>query len=132
MEAVMENMTSTLEEYNNQEIEELPCNIHALEAYPIREAETFTEYDEETGEEIEIEGEEHRVGTGYLITWGGPEARIYTKDEGATWRFFYCDWGGSDSFDVRITGRDLETVQGVFGWIEEERVDQIRLDSWRS
>jgi|9_EtaG_2_1085328.scaffolds.fasta_scaffold84923_2 hypothetical protein len=120
LDAVLEGMAETNRDYRDGNIEDLPINVHCLEVYDLEEEITFTDYDEETGEEIEISsGEVETVGKGFLITWGGPEARIYTKDEGDTYYFQYNDWFGSDLFETRLYGRDYEIVSEVFSIVWE-------------
>ena len=80
---------------------------------------TYIEYDEngeETGEEIEEEtGEDQVIGHKFVVTTGGPHAEFYTKDNGETWSFYYCDWFGSDAFTYHF-GKSglLDEALGIY------------------
>ncbi len=88
---------------------------------------TYTEYDEETGEEMEYETGEYLV-TGHIfrITWGGPEASIICKNnEGKHLHYEYNDWFGSDFLRRYLTGEQEDHFMALFGayfeFIEEEK-----------
>ena len=59
--------------------------------------------------------EEKITGHKFVVTTGGPHAEFYTKDEGRTWSFYYCDWFGSDAFTYHF-GRCvlLEEAFGIY------------------
>lgn len=86
----------------------------------LTESETFTLYNEETGEEEEVEtGREIITGHKFLISWGGPESWIYSTNNGRSLNYFYCHWGGSDEWRTGLTGKQEDEFNALFGFYFE-------------
>ena len=114
-DAQMESLKELFEEH--QENPDLDPWEWILCVDPMTEAVTFTEYDEETGEETEHEtGEEIITGHIFRLTWGGPEASIICKnDEGKHLHYEYCNWHGSDFLRRYLTGEQEDQFMALFG-----------------
>jgi hypothetical protein len=122
LDAVLESLQECVDEYHRGG-EELPINTECLCVDLMTEPATFDDWlldenDEETGEVEEVEtGEEVVIGHKFVVTTGGPHAEFYTKDEGRTWSFFYCDWFGSDAYTYHFgSSRLLDDAFGI--WFE--------------
>lgn len=103
-----------------------------LECVPLTEVDTYTDYDEETGEEVEHELETETVtGHKFLISWGGPESYLTTNNDGKTWIYHYNDWFGSDAFKRYLTGSQENMVNELFGVYFECLEDSDKLGAVR-
>ena len=104
--AYLEAVESSLEEATQEERRggDLVLNSYVLCVDPILEAQTFEEYDEETGEvSIHEMGYSIIKGHKFVITTGGPHAEFRTYDNGESYEFFYCDWFGSDEYRTEVS-----------------------------
>ena len=105
--------------------------IVILKEHPKR----LEEYDDE-GEpldepyEVELDWVEQVVGHEFLISWGGPESRLTTKNHGKSWTYSYCDWFGSDAWSTGLTGAQVDLMEQAFGIFFDLLQDSEKVGAW--